>query len=42
LYLQSLDLSEIVDEEGRRFSNIKDLGKLIRTFTSLREIPSNF
>lgn len=38
LYLNSLDLSKT----GKIFNNLKDLGQLIRTFTSLREIPSDF
>lgn len=38
LYLSSLDLSK----QNGKFNNLKDVGLLIRTFTNLREIPSEF
>jgi len=38
LYLSSLDLSK----DGDYFTNLSDLGTLIRTFTKLGTIPSEF
>ena len=44
LYLQSLDLSSLDPDVNKtdKFNNLTDLGTLIRTFTKLGEIPSEF